>query len=84
MAPWTNDDKILITILHLEMGYSAVQMMHEFPARNWEEVCFAILLNTLTWQATLIGKRVVADRNLLELVQISNLSVISYAVVHRI
>ena len=48
------------------------------------EVCFAILLNALTRQATLIGKRVAADRDLLELLQISNLSVISDIIVHRI
>jgi len=30
----TNDDKMLIKILCLEKGYSAVQMMREFPARN--------------------------------------------------
>jgi len=31
MAPLTNDDKILIKILHL----GKVQMTREFPARNW-------------------------------------------------
>jgi len=35
MAPLTNDDKILIKILHSENGCSAVQMMREFLARNW-------------------------------------------------
>jgi len=34
MAPLTNDDNILIKILHLGKGYSAVQMTREFPARN--------------------------------------------------
>jgi len=28
----TNDDKILIKLLHFEKGYSAVQMTREFPA----------------------------------------------------
>jgi len=55
MAPLTNDDKILIKILCLQKGYSAVQMMCEFPARNWSRstVRFAILLNASTRQATL-------------------------------
>jgi len=35
MAPLTDDDKILIKILHLEKGYSAVHMTCAFPARNW-------------------------------------------------
>jgi len=32
-APLTNDDKILINILHLGKDYSAVQMMREFPEK---------------------------------------------------
>jgi len=35
MAPLTNDDKILIKILCVENGHSAVQMMREFAAGNW-------------------------------------------------
>jgi len=35
MAPLTNDDKILIKILRLENGYTAIQMIREFAARNW-------------------------------------------------
>ena len=48
------------------------------------EVRFVILLNASTLRATFIGKSVAADHDLLELLQISNLSVVSYAVVHRI
>ena len=34
MAPLTNDDKSLIRALRLEKGWSALQMMREFPSRN--------------------------------------------------
>jgi len=37
---------------------------------------FAILMKASTQRATLIGQRVAVDRDLLELLQISNLSVI--------
>jgi len=57
MTPLTNDYKILIKILHIEKGYSTVQMMCEFPAKTGTEVCFAILLNAATRQATWTGKR---------------------------
>jgi len=76
MAPLTNNHKILIKIFHLEKGYSAVQMMCEFPARNLVSSNFVILLNTSTWQATLTGERVADDCDLLELLQKFNLSVI--------
>jgi len=35
MALLTNNNKILIKILRLKKGYSAVHMMHEFPQKNW-------------------------------------------------
>src|SRR5213082_1900553 len=37
MAPLTNDDKSLIRALRLEKGWSALQMMREFPSRNWKK-----------------------------------------------
>jgi len=36
-APLTNDDKVLINILHLGKDYSTVQMMREFPAKKLEQ-----------------------------------------------
>jgi len=53
----TNDDKILIKILCLEKGYSAVQMMHEFPARNWSRSMLCDLMKASTGRATFIEKR---------------------------
>jgi len=40
-------------------GYSAVQMMRKFPARNWSRsrLCFALLLSASTRRATLLGTR---------------------------
>jgi len=47
MASLTDDDKILIKILCLKQGYGAVQMMHEFTARNWSR---RTLCNLIKWR----------------------------------
>jgi len=46
-------------------------MMHEFPQEIGAEVRFAISLNALTKWAMLTGKRVAADCDLLELLEMN-------------
>jgi len=85
MAPLTNDDKILIKILRLEKGWSAVQVLRDFSARNWNRSTLWYLIKRIDTTGNIDRKKSVAvDDDFLELLQISNLSVVSYAVVHRI
>jgi len=53
MASLTNDDKILIKILLLVKGYSAVKMMREFSARNWSRSSLCNLIKCIDTTATL-------------------------------
>src|SRR5215469_6480112 len=47
MAPLTNDDKILIRALRLEKGWSVLQMMREFPLRNWKKSTLCDLIKRI-------------------------------------
>jgi len=47
MALLTNDNKILIKILYLKKGYSAVHMMREFPPRNWSKSTLCNLIKRI-------------------------------------
>jgi len=57
MAPLTNYDKILIKILHLEKDYSAVQMIREFPARNWSRSTLCDLIKRIDTMGNIDRKR---------------------------
>ena len=59
MSLLTNGDKILIRILYLEKSFSAVQNFRccvNFQQETGAEVRFAMLLNSSTQRATLVGK----------------------------
>ena len=47
MAPLTKDDKILIRALRLEKGWSVLQMMREFPLRNWKKSTLCDLIKRI-------------------------------------
>jgi len=57
MASMTNNDKILMKILCLEKGYSAVQMMHEFPPRNWSRSTLCNLIKPIDMTGNIDRKK---------------------------
>jgi len=59
VAAFTNYDKILIKILCLEKGYSAVQIMREFSVRNWSRSALCNLIKHIDRTATLIGQELI-------------------------
>jgi len=86
MAPLANDDKILIKMLRLEKGCSAVQMMHEFPARNWNRSTLCDLIKRTDTAGNVDREKGSSRPRSVRTAgnKKSNLSLISYAVVHRI
>ena len=56
-APLTNDDKILINILHLGKDYRAVQMMRKFPAKNWSRSMLCDLIKRIDMTGNIDRKK---------------------------
>ena len=53
----TNDDKILMKILHLEKGYGTLQMMREFPARDWSRSMLCDLIKRINTTGNIDRKK---------------------------
>lgn len=47
MVLLTNDDKVLIKSLKLEIGWSALRMMREFPSRKWKRSTLCDLIKRI-------------------------------------